>query len=41
MAQAREQGMQSFAAWATPFSLPVFRRAGFSLDDGVRAGVSH
>jgi putative acetyltransferase len=26
MTQARERGMQSFPAWATPFSLPVSRR---------------
>jgi putative acetyltransferase len=26
---ARQQGQCRFAAWATPFSLPVFRRAGF------------
>lgn len=36
MTQAREQGMQSFAAWATAFSLPVFRRACFSLERRVR-----
>jgi putative acetyltransferase len=28
---ARRQGQSRFAAWATPFSLPVFGRAGFSL----------
>lgn len=36
MTQAREQGKQSFAAWATSFSLPVFRSAGFSLERRVR-----
>src|SRR5262245_20969017 len=30
--QARERGVRSFAAWATPFSKPVFERAGFRLD---------
>jgi L-amino acid N-acyltransferase YncA len=28
---ARNQGQTRFAAWATPFSLPVFGRAGFAL----------
>jgi putative acetyltransferase len=37
MAQARGQGMQQFSAWATPFSLPVFGRAGFVLVHTVRA----
>lgn len=29
LAMARQQGLARFAAWATPFSLPVFARAGF------------
>jgi putative acetyltransferase len=32
----RLQDRCSFAAWATPFSLPVFRRAGFALVRTVR-----
>jgi len=32
---ARQQGQSRFAAWATPFSLPVFVRAGFSLERTV------
>lgn len=31
LAAARKQGLTAFAAWATPFSLPVFGRAGFRL----------
>lgn len=31
LASARSQGVQRFAAWATPFSRPVFDRAGFVL----------
>lgn len=31
LAQARAQGVQRFEAWATHFSLPVFKRAGFVL----------
>ena len=31
LATARSQGVQHFAAWATPFSRPVFDRAGFVL----------
>jgi putative acetyltransferase len=31
LAQAGQQGIEHFGAWATPFSLPVFRRAGFTL----------
>lgn len=30
LARARQRGLATFAAWATPFSLPVFGRAGFS-----------
>lgn len=30
LGMARAEGQSSFAAWATPFSLPVFGRAGFS-----------
>jgi len=31
MAQARAQGVTRFSAWATPFSRPVFQRAGLAL----------
>lgn len=31
MAQARARGVQRFSAWATPFSRPVFERAGLQL----------
>ena len=31
LAQAGEQGVLDFAAWVTPFSKPVFERAGFRL----------
>lgn len=31
LATARSQGVQHFAAWVTPFSRPVFDRAGFVL----------
>jgi putative acetyltransferase len=31
LADARGRGLCRFAAWATPFSLPVFGRAGFGL----------
>lgn len=31
MAQARAGGVQRFSAWATPFSRPVFERAGLQL----------
>jgi putative acetyltransferase len=31
IAQARQRGLRRFAAWATPFSQPVFQRAGFVL----------
>ncbi len=34
--QARSRGIERFAAWATPFSLPVFGRAGFRLVRTVR-----
>jgi putative acetyltransferase len=36
LAQARQQGIERLAAWATPFSLPVFVRAGFVLVRSVR-----
>jgi putative acetyltransferase len=42
LGQARAQGLQHFEAWATPFSLPVFRRAGFELaavEQGLFEGV--
>ncbi|HYN61038.1 MAG TPA: GNAT family N-acetyltransferase [Rubrivivax sp.] len=35
LASARQQGVAAFAAWATPFSLPVFTRAGFTLQRSV------
>jgi GNAT superfamily N-acetyltransferase len=31
MVQARRQGVSRFSAWATPFSRPVFERAGLRL----------
>ncbi len=31
LADARQSGQCRFSAWATPFSLPVFHRAGFAL----------
>lgn len=31
LATARSQGVQHFAAWVTPFSRPLFDRAGFVL----------
>lgn len=34
---ARQRGSARFAAWVTPFSLPVFRRAGFRLVETVQA----
>ena len=37
LARAHARGIQRFAAWATPFSLPVFQRAGFVLVERVRA----
>lgn len=36
LAQARAQGQERFTAWATPFSLPVFERAGMRLVGTVR-----
>ena len=36
LAQARSRGIERFAAWATPFSLPVFGRAGLVLVRTVR-----
>lgn len=36
LAQARAQGTTHFSAWATPFSVPLFRRAGFVLVRTVR-----
>jgi putative acetyltransferase len=35
LAVARQRGLQRFQAWATPFSLPVFQRAGFVLERTV------
>ena len=35
LVQARADGVQLFAAWVTPFSRPVFERAGFVLVDTV------
>jgi putative acetyltransferase len=37
LAQARQHGLATFATWATPFSVPVFERAGFRLVERVRA----
>lgn len=37
LGSAQARGLQRFAAWATPFSLPVFQRAGFVLVERVRA----
>ena len=37
LARAQARGLQRFTAWATPFSLPVFQRAGFVLVERVRA----
>ena len=37
LARAQARGLERFAAWATPFSLPVFERAGFVLVERVRA----
>ncbi len=36
LAQARSQGIIRFAAWATPFSRPLFERAGLALRATVR-----
>jgi len=36
LAWARRHGIERFAAWATPFSLPLFHRAGFALSRTVR-----
>jgi N-acetylglutamate synthase-like GNAT family acetyltransferase len=36
LADARQRGLSRFAAWATPFSLPAFHRAGFALAQTVR-----
>lgn len=33
--RGRQRGLRQFAAWATPFSLPVFERAGFRLAQTV------
>ncbi len=35
--QARQRGCTRFAAWVTPFSRPVFGRAGFRLVETVQA----
>lgn len=37
LARGAARGLLHFAAWATPFSLPVFERAGFRLVQRVRA----
>lgn len=37
LARAQARGLQRFAAWATPFSLPVFLHAGFVLVERVQA----
>ncbi len=37
LARAAERGIERLAAWATPFSLPVFERAGFALVQRVAA----
>ena len=37
LARAAERGITRFAAWATPFSLPVFERGGFVLAERVEA----
>jgi GNAT superfamily N-acetyltransferase len=37
LSRGAERGLAHFAAWATPFSLPVFERAGFELTERVRA----
>lgn len=36
LADARGRGQRQFAAWATPFSRPVFERAGLRLQRVVR-----
>jgi putative acetyltransferase len=36
LADAQARGLARFTAWATPFSLPVFRREGFALERVVR-----
>lgn len=35
LGDARTQGARAFEAWATPFSRPVFERAGFALREVV------
>ena len=35
LAVAQQRGVAAFAAWATPFSVPVFQRAGFALERTV------
>ena len=37
LARAADRGIERFAAWATPFSRPVFERAGFTLVQRVVA----
>lgn len=37
LARAQDEGCHRFQAWATPFSLPVFERAGFVLRERVQA----
>jgi putative acetyltransferase len=36
LAVAEQRGIASFWAWATPFSVPVFERHGFVVDEVVR-----
>jgi len=36
LAVAGQRGLRRFTAWATPFSKPVFERAGFELERVVR-----
>lgn len=36
LACGRERGVRHFQAWATPFSRPVFERAGFHLAEAVQ-----
>ena len=37
VARGAERGLLHFEAWVTPFSLPVFERAGFRLVQRVKA----
>lgn len=36
LARGRERGRHHFQAWATPFSRPIFERAGFRLAEAVQ-----